>query len=83
MTPATAPIVQTARAVASALGFAAPLAEGSTDANLPMSLNIPAITIGAGGRTTDTHAPTEAFDTTDAWKGNQYGVLLAVALARE
>jgi di/tripeptidase len=69
--------------VASALGLAAPLAEGSTDANLPMSMNIPAITIGAGGRATDTHAPTEAFDTTDAWKGTQYALLLAVALAHD
>jgi acetylornithine deacetylase/succinyl-diaminopimelate desuccinylase-like protein len=82
-TPVASSIVTTARSVASALGLAAPLAEGSTDANLPMSLNIPAITIGAGGRAADTHAPTESFDTTDSWKGTQFGLLLAVALTRE
>jgi hypothetical protein len=48
-----------------------------------MSLKIPAITIGAGGRGRDAHALTESFDTTDAWMGTQYGLLLAVALAQK
>jgi hypothetical protein len=56
--------------------------KGSTDSNLPMSLKIPAITIGGGGRGRDAHALTESFDTTDAWMGTQYGLLLAVALAQ-
>jgi acetylornithine deacetylase/succinyl-diaminopimelate desuccinylase-like protein len=79
---ATAPIVQTAEAVARALGLAAPLAEGSTDANLPMSLGIPAITIGGGGSSLESHSPAEAFDTTDSWKGTQNAVLLTIALAQ-
>jgi acetylornithine deacetylase/succinyl-diaminopimelate desuccinylase-like protein len=81
-TPATAPIVQTAQAVARELGLDAPLAEGSTDSNDPMSLKIPAITIGGGGRSFDSHAPSEAFDATDSWKGTQNAVLLTIALAQ-
>ena len=76
------PIVQTAMAVAQVLGLYAPMAEGSGDPNLPMSLGIPAIGIGFGGRDLDAHAPTEAFDTTDAWKGTQNALLLTIALAQ-
>lgn len=77
-----APILQTARAVARALGFSLQLAEGSTDANVPISLGIPALAIGAGGRGVDVHAETESFDTTDAWKGTENALLLTLALAR-
>lgn len=81
-TPSSAPIVQTAVAVVRALGLDAGFSEGSTDANVPMSLKIPAITIGGGGRGSNAHAPTESFDTTDSWKGTQNAVLLAVALSQ-
>jgi tripeptide aminopeptidase len=81
-TPLAAPIVQTAQAVGRALGFSFALGEGSTDSNIPMSLKIAAITIGAGGRGIDPHTLTEAFDTTDSWKGTQNAVLLAIALAQ-
>jgi hypothetical protein len=74
--------VRTGLATATALGFSANLGEGSTDSNLPMSLKIPAITIGGGGRGRDAHALTESFDTSDAWMGTQYALLLAVALAQ-
>src|SRR5208283_836804 len=43
------PIVRTALAVSQAMGFKESLHEGSTDANVPMNLGIPAITIGGGG----------------------------------
>jgi len=81
-TPESASIVQTALAVNRALGFAATLGEGSTDSNLPMSLKIPALTIGAGGRGAGTHALEETFDTTDSWQGTQRAVLLTIALAQ-
>ena len=82
LTPATAPIVLTAQAVARVLGLDASLGEGSTDSNVPMSLKIPAITIGGGGRSSDSHAPGEAFESTDSWKGTQNAVLLMIALAQ-
>lgn len=47
-TPADAPIVQAAAAVATAFGLKPTFGTSSTDANLPMSLGIPAITIGRG-----------------------------------
>ena len=80
--PLGAPIVATAQAAARALGFDAGLSEGSTDANLPLSLGIPAITIGGGGQDVDPHTPAESFDTTDSWKGTQMALLVTVALAR-
>ena len=68
---------------ATALGFSTNLGEGSTDSNLPMSLKIPAITIGGGGRGRDAHALTESFDTTDAWMGTQHAMLVTIALAQK
>src|SRR5262249_32315077 len=76
----SAPIVQTARAVARALGLSPIEGESSSDANFPMSLGIPAITIGGGGRSTDSHTTSEAFDATESWRGTQNALLLTVAL---
>lgn len=77
-----APIVTVATAVTRALGLPVMLRDGSTDANLPMSVGIPALSIEAGGQATGGHALTEAFDTRDAWKGAQRALLLVLALAR-
>jgi len=51
-TPPQAPIVQATAAVLRAFGLEPRYAFGSTDSNIPMSLGIPAVTIGrgAGGR---------------------------------
>lgn len=80
--PQDAPIVQTARAVARAIGVTAEFSESSSDANLPVSLKIPAITIGGGGQAANSHSLNETFDTADSWKGTQNAVLLTIALAR-
>jgi len=82
-TPENSAIVRAGLATATQLGFSANLGEGSTDSNIPMSLTIPAITIGGGGRGRDAHALTESFDTTDAWMGTQHALLLTVALAQK
>ena len=82
-TPENSPIVKNGLAVATVLGFNANLGEGSTDSNLPMSLHVPAITVGGGGRGHEAHALSESFDTTDAWQGTQYAILLAVSLAQK
>lgn len=81
-TPPFSAIVRTAEAVARVLGLSAPLGEGSTDANIPISLNIPAITIGGGGYGANAHALPEWFETTDSWKGTQNALLLTIALAQ-
>ena len=77
------PIVRTAVAATKALGLIPPTGIGSTDANYPASLGIPAITIGTGGRGVNAHAPDESFDTVDAHLGTERALLIAVALARE
>jgi len=80
---ATSPIVQAAVSVTRALGFPVTLDEGSTDANYPQSLGIPAITIDGGGRGRGAHALDESFDTTDSWMGTQRALLLTIALAQQ
>jgi acetylornithine deacetylase/succinyl-diaminopimelate desuccinylase-like protein len=80
--PPSAPIVQAAVSVSKALNLPLSFAEGSTDANLPLSLGVPALTIDGGGRGQGAHAEDEAFDTTDAWKGAQRALLLSVVLAQ-
>ncbi len=82
-TPENSSIVRNGLAAATVLGFTSNLGEGSTDSNIPMSLSIPSITIGGGGRGRDAHALTESFDTTDAWMGAQHALLLTVALAQK
>ena len=82
-TPENSPIVRNGLAAATVLGFTSNLGEGSTDSNIPMSLSVPSITIGGGGRGRDAHALTESFDTTDAWMGTQHALLLTVALAQK
>jgi acetylornithine deacetylase/succinyl-diaminopimelate desuccinylase-like protein len=79
---ANSPIVQTAMSAGRVLGLSVPLGEGSTDANVPLSLGVPAITIGGGGNGADAHAPEESFDATDSWKGTLHGLLVTVALAQ-
>ncbi len=80
--PVDAPIVQAAFAAGRAVGLNVVLAEGSTDANIPLSMNIPAIAIGTGATGSGVHTESESFDTTDAWKGTQNALLLTIALAR-
>jgi acetylornithine deacetylase/succinyl-diaminopimelate desuccinylase-like protein len=81
-TPENSPIVRAGLESATLLGLSTSLGEGSTDSNTPMSMSIPAITIGGGGRGRDAHALTESFDTTDAWQGTQHAMLVAIALAQ-
>jgi tripeptide aminopeptidase len=81
-TSADSAIAITASAVTKLFGGNGRLGEGSTDANVPMNLGIPALTIGGGGQGTGAHSLNEAFDTTDSWRGTQRALLLAIALAR-
>ena len=80
-TPAGSPIVQAAVSVTEVLGLPVRLGTGSSDANIPMSMGIPAITIDGGGLGSGAHSLGETFDSTESWKGTQRATLLAVALA--
>lgn len=61
-TPATADIVRIASGAIEARGLKPSLAYSSTDSNLPMSLGIPAITIGSGGSGGRAHSLDEWID---------------------
>ena len=80
---ADAPIVQAALSVSRALGFEPRVAEGSTDANMAISLGVPGVAIDAGGTATGTHALEETFDTTNSWQGTARAFLLALALSQK
>ena len=80
--PDTASIVRVAADVMHALGFTGPSGVGSSDANYPLSLGIPSLDIGGGGRGVENHSLGETFDTTDSWKGTARALLLAIALAQ-
>lgn len=72
-------IVRTALAAARTMNVYAPLTTSSTDANVPMNLGIPAVTLDGGGRGTGAHSLTESYDDrNDGFKGPQW-VLLVVA----
>lgn len=81
-TPASAPIVRAAISVTEALGLPARLGSGSTDANLAISMRIPAITIEGGGAGSGAHTVGESFDPTDSWKGTERATLLTIALTQ-
>ena len=61
-TPITAPIVQTTSAVVRAFGMRPSYEVSSTDANVPMNMGIPAVTIGRGGPGGRGHSPDEWTD---------------------
>jgi tripeptide aminopeptidase len=82
-TPANSPIVQTAVWATKGLAMTPRLQDGPTEANPPMALHTPAVTIGGGGKCEGGHSLTESFDPTDSWLGTQRAVLLAIALSQE
>jgi len=76
-----APIVQTAWKAVEAIGWLPATVASSTDANLPIAMGIPAITINGGGRSTGAHGTEEAyFETSDSYKGPQLALLIVMAL---
>lgn len=78
----SSPIVATAIAAGRVLGFSPRTGASSTDANLPMSLGVPAITIDGGGRGTSAHSLGETYDDgPDGWLGPQWAALIVAALA--
>ena len=78
--PIDSPIVQAASGITQALGFKVRLSVGSTDANIPMSLGIPSITIDGGGIGFGAHSEQETFDATDSASGTKRAALLVVVL---
>jgi acetylornithine deacetylase/succinyl-diaminopimelate desuccinylase-like protein len=75
------PVVQAALLGVTAIGLN-PLLEAaaSTDSNIPISLGIPAVTVGRGGITENQHSVNESFDPKNAYLGVQKNLLTALAL---
>ncbi len=82
VTPPQSELVQTALEVTRSMGVEPQLDIGSTDANLPMSLGLPAIALGGGGQCANIHTPEEWFDPTDRYRGLQRLLGVVAVLAR-
>jgi len=80
-TPAESSLVKLAIESTKLLGVEARLDQSSTDSNLPISLGIPAITLGAGGTSGASHTLAEWYDPRDRDKGLKRGLLLILGLA--
>lgn len=75
------PMVQAARrAVATVGGEVKAITASSTDSNLPISLGIPAVTLGSGGVGGGSHGPGEWFSPINAWLGPQSTLLTVLSL---
>jgi tripeptide aminopeptidase len=82
ITPENSPIVAAARRTLTATTREPhiALAASSTDANLPMSLGIPAVTIAGGGEGGNQHSRNEWYKPTDAYFGPQNALLTVLML---
>jgi tripeptide aminopeptidase len=80
--PEKSPILSYVRAVDAHLGIRAQLECSSTDANIPLSLNIPALSIGAGGQGGGAHTVHEWFNPEGRDLGLKRILLTAAMLVR-
>jgi acetylornithine deacetylase/succinyl-diaminopimelate desuccinylase-like protein len=80
-TPRRAPIVLQTTSVLHAFGIKPVFGFGSTDSNIPMSLGIPALTIGRGGSGGRSHSPDEWTDVEKTSSARAVEVALAIVLA--
>ncbi len=78
---ADSPLLQTVRDVDRYLQNASRAESSSTDANLPLSMNIPAVSLGGGGKGGGAHTLSEWYDPTGRELGLKRLFLLATALA--
>jgi tripeptide aminopeptidase len=76
-TAEVSPLVQSAEWAIGAMGQKPQLEFSSTDSNIPISLGVPAITMGGGGKSGNAHSLAEWFEPAGAWKGPQT-VLLTI-----
>ena len=70
------PLIQRAMAATSYFGAEPELTRGSTDSNIPISLGIPAITIGRGGSGGNAHSLDEWWVNSDGQKAIQLAFLI-------
>lgn len=75
------PLVQRAMAATIAFGIEPELRISSTDANLPISIGVPAVTMSRGGIGGDAHSPDEWWENVDGHLAMQIGILTLLAEA--
>jgi acetylornithine deacetylase/succinyl-diaminopimelate desuccinylase-like protein len=78
--PADSVLLETLRAVDRHLGLRTDLRLGSTDANIPLSLHIPALSMGAGGEGGGAHTKSEWYSAKDREVGLKRVLLLTLAM---
>jgi acetylornithine deacetylase/succinyl-diaminopimelate desuccinylase-like protein len=79
-TPRDRTLVRVAIEATRVMGVTPILNRASTDSNIPISLGIPAITIGAGGVSGDSHRLSEWYDPIGREIGYKRALLLAVGM---
>lgn len=75
------PLVQRAIAATELLGLEPSLGRSSTDSNIPISLGVPAVTIGGGGSGGGAHSPGEWYVNENGPRGIQRALLILIAQA--
>lgn len=79
-TPADSPLVELAMEATKLLGADPRLDQSSTDSNLPISLGVPAITLGAGGSSAFSHSLDEWYDPRGRDLGLKRGLLVILGM---
>ena len=79
--PEDAPLLEAVRQADRHLDNQSRLERSSTDANIPLSLGIPAVALGGGGRSGGAHSPTEWYDPSGRELGVKRILLTALAVA--
>lgn len=75
------PIVERAKAALQAVGLSAELGASSTDANIPISKGIPAVTISRGGMSKNAHSLSESWQDINTLQSEQAAMLLLLMTA--
>ena len=75
------PLIQRAMAATEHFGVVPELTRGSTDSNIPISLGVPAITIGRGGRGGNAHSLDEWWMNDEGHKAIQLALLILLSEA--
>ncbi|MBA3514800.1 MAG: M20/M25/M40 family metallo-hydrolase [Pyrinomonadaceae bacterium] len=81
-TRADSPIVELAQEATCALGFTPRLDRASTDSNVPISLSLPAITLGGGGTSGNSHTIDEWYDPREREAGLKRALLVILGMVR-
>jgi tripeptide aminopeptidase len=80
-TPVESPMLGTVAGVVRAFGLTPTYVFSSTDSNIPMSMGMPALTIGRGGPGGRSHAPDEWTDVEPAGVARSVEIALGIILA--